>query len=183
MLHGHAIAGGETQDRLLEELAARLAMADSAGDLQAVLGPIARELHADAVRLATPHEILAEPATGWDAEAAAAVPARSHVEQALLNDPELPAPAAAALAAHGYRSRLLVPVHSRGTVLGTLEAYSIEERPWSRFEIRRARIIANALGGALAHVHAEAPGGAPAGRGGPAPAGQGGPALAGAAGA
>ena len=59
MLRGHAIAGGETQDRLLEELAARLAMADSAGDLRAVLDPIARELHADAVRLVTPQETLA----------------------------------------------------------------------------------------------------------------------------
>ena len=147
------------------------------------------------MRLATPHEILAEPATGWDAEPPRRSAARSPSSQALLGDPELPAPAAAALAAHGYRSRLRVPVHAAATVLGTLEAYSLEERPWTRFEIRRARIIANALGGALAHVHAEAPGGAlahvhaeapggaPVGRGGPAPAGQGGPALAGAAGA
>ena len=160
MLHGHAIAGGETQDRLLEELAARLAMADSAGDLQAVLGPIARELHADAVRLATPHEILADAGDGLGRGGRRGGPCALARRAGAPQRSRAAGAAAAALAAHGYRSRLLVPVHSRGTVLGTLEAYSIEERPWSRFEIRRARIIANALGGALAHVHAEAPGGA-----------------------
>ena len=101
------------------------------------------------------------------------MPQGTHVEQALLDViRELPAPAPAALAAHGYRSRLLVPVQSRGAVLGTLEAYSVEERPWSRFEIRRARIIANALGGALVHVHAD-PARPAAGLGGPALAGTG----------
>ena len=136
-------------------------MADSAGDLRAVLGPIARELHADAVRLATPQEILAEPATRLGRDGRRAGPGRPHVEQALLDDPELPRARRPPSPPTGYRSRLLVPVHSRGAVLGTLEAYSIAERPWSRFEIRRARIIANALGGALAHVHADAAPGRP----------------------
>ena len=140
---GHAIAGGETQDRLLEELAARLAMADSEGDLRAVLGPIARELHADAVRLATPQEILAEPATGWDRDGRRAGPGPARTwSRRSSTIRSLPAPAAAALAAHGYRSRLLVPVHTRGAVLGTLEAYSVaaEARAWSRSprESRRA---------------------------------------------
>jgi len=37
-------------------------------------------------------------------------------------------------------------------VVGALEAYSVDERPWSRFEIRRARMIAHQLGAAVERV-------------------------------
>ena len=38
---------------------------------------------------------------------------------------------------------LIVPVVYAGESIGALEAYSVQERPWSRTEINRARIIAN----------------------------------------
>ena len=60
------------------------------------------------------------------------------------------------MTALGFGSRLQVPVRCRSNTLGSLEIYSLRERPWSRFEIRRARIIANALGGTLAHINADA---------------------------
>ena len=45
----------------------------------------------------------------------------------------------------GYRSLLMVPVVHRGESLGIVEAMCHEERPWTRTEINRARIIANQL--------------------------------------
>jgi GAF domain-containing protein len=39
----------------------------------------------------------------------------------------------------------MVPVVLRGECLGIVEAMSHEERPWTRTEINRARIIANQL--------------------------------------
>jgi GAF domain-containing protein len=44
-----------------------------------------------------------------------------------------------------FRSMLMVPVVLRGECLGIVEAMSHEERPWTRTEINRARIIANQL--------------------------------------
>jgi GAF domain-containing protein len=38
---------------------------------------------------------------------------------------------------------LIVPVVCRGESLGIVEAYSDVERPWTRTEINRARIISN----------------------------------------
>ena len=46
----------------------------------------------------------------------------------------------------GLRSLLIVPVVSHGETLGIVEAYSQVERPWTRTEINRARIISNQFG-------------------------------------
>jgi len=45
----------------------------------------------------------------------------------------------------GYRTLLMVPVVHRGESLGIVEAMCHEERPWTRTEMNRARIIANQL--------------------------------------
>jgi GAF domain-containing protein len=47
------------------------------------------------------------------------------------------------------QSVLMLPVLCGGRSIGLLEAYSKVERPWSRFEIGRARIIAFQVGAAL----------------------------------
>jgi len=44
------------------------------------------------------------------------------------------------------------PVICQGTVVATLEVYRKSELPWSRFEIRRARMIAHQLGAAVERV-------------------------------
>jgi GAF domain-containing protein len=44
---------------------------------------------------------------------------------------------------------LLVPVIHRGASLGILEAQSTSDRPWTRTEINRARIISNQLGSVI----------------------------------
>ena len=150
-----ALATSETQDHGLEALAERLSMAGSATDLAAVLDPIARELHADAVHLATPDGILTHPARSQTPDRISSDPP-TQIQHELLGDPKVLTTAAEAMTALGFGSRLQVPVRCRGKTLGSLEIYSLQERPWSRFEIRRARIIANALGGTLAHINADA---------------------------
>ena len=41
----------------------------------------------------------------------------------------------------GYRSMLMVPLLASGRSMGVLELFSIEERPWTRAQIRCARIL------------------------------------------
>ena len=41
----------------------------------------------------------------------------------------------------GYRSMLMVPLLAGGQSMGILELFSIEERPWTRAQIRCARIL------------------------------------------
>ena len=116
----------------LEEVVALLADARDPDDVSAAAAPIARELRADLVVLDT-------------------VPSHAPTEvvQLLAGDAANPADAAR-LAAAQHRSLLRVPVICEGTVVATLEAYRKSERPWSRFEIRRARMLAYQLGATLA---------------------------------
>jgi GAF domain-containing protein len=48
----------------------------------------------------------------------------------------------------------MVPVVSRGESLGIIEAYRGEERPWTRAEINRARVIANQFASVVATLPA-----------------------------
>jgi GAF domain-containing protein len=49
----------------------------------------------------------------------------------------------------GYGSMLMVPVISRGTTVGLVEAFAEADRPWTRTEINRARIVAHQLGAVI----------------------------------
>jgi GAF domain-containing protein len=136
-----AAGPNEPQDRRLERVSGMLSRARRPEDLDAVLGPIARDLHADSVVLA------------WPEESAAAPPAEGvALEQVLAGDTGADAVERAALVARGYRSLLRMPICCEDRVVGALEAYSRDERPWSRFEIRRARMIAHQLGAAVERV-------------------------------
>lgn len=53
------------------------------------------------------------------------------------------------LAEGGFSSVLLVPVSSRGRPVGLLECYLLERSPWSRRQIRSARLLASVLGPVL----------------------------------
>ncbi len=156
--------GGETPtisagDRRLEHLSARLANARSRSDLYAALDLIAGELHADKIALSQWHpdmcavETLAEsgeqpeeeffsveeyPMTGRALE-------RQESAQVMLGDPRADRHEVKLMFSLGYRSLLMVPVVHRGESLGIVEAMCNEERPWTRTEINRARIIANQL--------------------------------------
>jgi len=150
-------------DRRLEHLSARLADARNRNDLLRTLGLIAGELHADKICLSQWHpeddtiETLAE--SGEQAEdeffPLADYPLTSKVlrEQeaahVLAGDPSADSAEVELMLSLGFRSMLVVPVIHRGASLGILEAHSASERPWTRTEINRARIISNQLGSVI----------------------------------
>jgi GAF domain-containing protein len=69
--------------------------------------------------------------------------------QVLASDPGADLGEVALLGQLGYQSLLMVPVVCRGDRIGLFEAYSTRERPWTRSEINRARIISYQLGSVL----------------------------------
>jgi hypothetical protein len=115
-------------DRRLERLARRLAAATSEAELDGCLRPLADELHADEIKLV--------PAANQHLNAT----------QLLAGDPHANPLAVHELRARGFSSRLALPITHGGETLGYLEACCHDERPWSRFEIGRARIITHQLG-------------------------------------
>jgi GAF domain-containing protein len=72
--------------------------------------------------------------------------------QVLVGDPEADPQEVELLLALGMRSLLIVPVVSQGETLGIVEAYSESERPWTRTQINRARIISNQFGSMMQAV-------------------------------
>ncbi|HEY6892172.1 MAG TPA: EAL domain-containing protein, partial [Solirubrobacter sp.] len=129
-------AGAEDHDRRLELLARRLSAVTTRAELEACLRPLALELQADEVRL-----------TG---------PAAARAIQLLADDPAADPRAAAALRALGFGSCLTLPITYGGEIVGHLEVYAVEQRPWSRFQIGRARVLCYQLGSL---VHGFAPAG------------------------
>ena len=134
----HAATG--TGDHGLELLLAKLSVATDVSTIEALTRPIARELGADEVR-------LVPAVTGFAAPG---------VQQTLVGDPATDPATAEHISSLGFRSRLQVPIRSRSTTLALMEAYSIAERPWSRFETRRARMIASGIAAALALIDRDA---------------------------
>ncbi len=72
--------------------------------------------------------------------------------QVLVGDPEADPREVELLLCLGLRSLLIVPVVSQGETLGIVEAYSEVERPWTRTQINRARIISNQFGSVIQAV-------------------------------
>jgi EAL domain-containing protein (putative c-di-GMP-specific phosphodiesterase class I) len=100
-----------------EHLATLVARAGSAAELEASLPAIAVELDADEVRIA-----LDGP---------------GRAGQLLAGDPDADPARVATLVDAGFRAELTLPIGS----FGRLQAFSREERPWSRLHISRARFV------------------------------------------
>jgi diguanylate cyclase (GGDEF)-like protein len=149
-------------DRRLEHLSARLASARSSKDLEGALALIGEELHAESVCLSRwwPEEQVVETL----AESGGTREERFHVSdypltarvlreqqaaQVLVGDPDADPQEVELLLSLGLRSLLIVPVVSHGKSLGIVEAYSESERPWTRTQINRARIISNQFGSVI----------------------------------
>jgi diguanylate cyclase (GGDEF)-like protein len=146
-------------DRRLEHLAGRLANARTASDLYSTLDLMAGELHADKVALSRWHperqalQTLAESGDQAQDEffsvddypATARALEEQEATQVMVGDPEADSSEVELLLSQGYRSLLMVPIVLGGDSLGIVEAMSEQERPWTRTEINRARIIANQL--------------------------------------
>jgi hypothetical protein len=131
-----SLAGHGEHDGGLGSLVARLAAIATPADLAACLAPIAAELHADEVRIGGP--------------------AADATTELLADDPLADPGEAAALRALGYGSRLQVPIVRDGVPVAQLSAYTRVLRPWTRFEIGRARIVSHHLGAVLEHLAAPA---------------------------
>jgi diguanylate cyclase (GGDEF)-like protein/PAS domain S-box-containing protein len=120
--------GRADHDRGIERLAQSLAGAITGAELDACLGPLADELHADEARLAT-------------------TPRGDHrAALVFADDPTADALTVAELRTRGFSSRLALPITRGGKTIGSLELYRRDDRPWSRFELARARIISHQLG-------------------------------------
>ena len=149
-------------DRRLEHLSARLASARSGKDLEGALALIAEELHADTICLSRWRpddqtvETMAESGgtrqerfSVSDYPLTARVLREQQAAQVLVGDPEADPHEVELLLSLGLRSLLIVPVVSHGETLGIVEAYSEAERPWTRTQINRARIISNQFGSVI----------------------------------
>jgi diguanylate cyclase (GGDEF)-like protein len=150
-------------DQRLEYVSARLSKINALQDLEAVFDLIAAELGAEGVCLSRwlPSENAVETivdTTGGEPGLRfnlANYPSTSHVlntgeaVQVLASDPGADLGELALLGRLGYDSLLMVPVVCRDERLGLLEAYAAVERPWTRGEINRARIISYQLGAVL----------------------------------
>jgi GAF domain-containing protein len=153
----------ESGDQRLEYVSARLSKIGAVDELDDVFELIAAELGADGVCLS--RWVKADNAvetivdTSGDAPGTrfnlASYPSTAHVlntgeaVQVLASDPGADLGEVALIGRLGFHSLLMVPVVCRDERLGLLEAYSKLERPWTRSEINRARIISYQLGAVL----------------------------------
>jgi diguanylate cyclase (GGDEF)-like protein len=146
-----------SSDRRLVHLSAKLAGARTRQDLESALALIAAELGASKICLSAWHaanstvEMLAENGERSN-ETVFAVddyPLTAHViraqeaVQVIVGDPEADADEVELLIRLDQASLLMIPVVCRGETLGLIESYRSDQRPWSRVEINRARVIAN----------------------------------------
>jgi diguanylate cyclase (GGDEF)-like protein/PAS domain S-box-containing protein len=127
-----SLAGVGEHDGGLGALVARVAAIATPADLEACLAPIAAELHADRVRVAAPSSAA--------------------TTELLADDPRADPDEVGALRALGYGSRLQLPIVRDGVPIARLEVYTSALRPWTRFEIGRARMIGHHLSAVLGHV-------------------------------
>ena len=88
-------------------------------------------------------------------------PLTSHViatresAQVMVSDPSSDPAEAKLLLALGHHSMLLVPVVSRGETVGIIESYRDTERPWTRADINRARIISSQFASVIESLRLE----------------------------
>jgi diguanylate cyclase (GGDEF)-like protein len=153
---------GNTDQRLVV-LSERLYSADTVEQVRDVVGSIAPEIDADDVCVLLtngPGELTGSlPERDWLPEperlnvslypTLTAVLVRHEAHQVLLEQEDAGIGELSLLGASGYHSMLMVPIVARGRTHGALVAFSQAERPWSRTETNRARLIAYQLGPAL----------------------------------
>jgi diguanylate cyclase (GGDEF)-like protein/PAS domain S-box-containing protein len=154
---------GRESDRNLAQLSRRIFDASRFSDLNDVMELVAAALQADEVAC----QVLIEDGTcletvashGWQPEgeryALTEFPAsREALDtgaalQVLVSEPGANRSELERMVASGVKSLLKAPIAFRGQAVGMLEASSHRERPWSRREIHRARLISYQLGAVI----------------------------------
>jgi GAF domain-containing protein len=154
---------GENADLRLASLTSRLANVRSAEELRALSGLIASELGADEVaylRRGTAPATL-EPLGNhpWLPEGTVLglanyptlrqILATQQVMQVLMSDATADLGELSLLGRSGHGSMLLAPLVTQGEVAGVMVALNATERPWTRAETSRARIVGHQLGGVV----------------------------------
>ena len=153
-------------DRRLEWMTWKLSEAADYAELSTVVEHIAQELHADELSLSvidgSTGDLVMLGAKGpdhfddryhiADYPQTERILREQETAQVLTTDPAADPQEIAVLKRLGMRSVLILPIVCAGRSIGLLEAYSAQQRPWSRFEIGRARIIALQLGAAMDRI-------------------------------
>ena len=151
---------GDSGERRLEQVVERLSEITSVSGLEAGLKLIATELEADEAALlrydAARGELEALSHHSWlrsgecmnvaSYRTTADVLATREVVQVMFSDGAAELGELALLGTTGHRALMVAPVASRGETLGVLMVFAAAERPWSRSEANRARILAYQLG-------------------------------------
>jgi len=143
-----------TSELQLDRVCHQLVTVVTRADLRAVLEPVGRLLGVDQVSLSLLSQdgdwldtVLVHggdedgPFALADYPATVSVLESSEALQVLKGDPAAEPAEVALLEEMGYRAMLMVPLVAGARSIGVIEAYSVEERPWSRSQIHSARII------------------------------------------
>lgn len=169
-----------SSERGLERVCRRIGAVRSRDDLQALLEPMRDLLGVDGVAVSTLDasggwlDVVVDGTTGDDRShyrladypATVGLLATGTALQVLASDPGADPDEVRTLVDLGFRSLLILPLMTADRPIGVLEAYACKERPWSRSDIHRARILSYLLGLVLARpldAPAPAPGRARAG--------------------
>jgi EAL domain-containing protein (putative c-di-GMP-specific phosphodiesterase class I) len=149
----------ENDDVRLAHLTGQLAGMASVEELPAAIGDIASELSADevcVVRLVDDDRLESVTQHDWmprgkqlrlaHHSTMANVVASRAVVQVMAQDGGADLGELALMAQVGYATMLVAPVFVAGETVGLMLAFSSRERPWSRVETSRARVIAHQLG-------------------------------------
>jgi diguanylate cyclase (GGDEF)-like protein len=156
-------ASPENADLRLASLTSRLANVRSSDELRSLSTLIAAELGADEVTFirrgavsGTLEPLCDQPWLPIGTSLALAnyptlrqILATQQVVQVLANDATADLGELSRLGRSGHGSMLLAPLVAQGEVAGVLVALNAAERPWSRAETSRARIVGHQLGSVL----------------------------------
>lgn len=139
-------------------MADALARIDAREGLAGVLEPVAQELRAAhvVVHERVGNQLVAVSATGEGDDTPIATPAMLAGGAVAIVRGGGPADplAVADLHERGYGALLAVPVTRDGEIVGAVELYKKPARPWSRYDVRRARLTGHHVAAAMARLAA-----------------------------
>jgi GAF domain-containing protein len=165
---------GEGADQRLAALTGQLANVRSSDELRGLATLMAAETGADEVALlrrgsdagtleaVTDHRWLPadSPLALSYYPTLRQVLASQEVFQVQESEPSADLGELALLGRSGHRSMLIAPIVAQGEVVGILCAFGDDDRPWTRVEISRARIVGHQLGAVIDALGAPALAGA-----------------------
>jgi len=160
----HRDPSGLSPSERVQWLLWRLSEATTFTQLADSLPRLAAELEADKFQVSVidGDELVivgsAGPDTTEERYRIADFPATAHVlaeqssMQIVAGDPHADDREVRLLARLGYQSMLMLPAPAAGHSIGLIECYRTDRKPWSRYQIVRARMVALQLGAALERI-------------------------------